>query len=65
VQTNEDNAVCVNDDHWTDHLNPAEQREVDEIELAILANKDEAAALRKKHRRWLEIGTSRKRRAAK
>lgn len=57
--------MSVNDEHWTDYLNPIEQREVDEIELAILANKDEATALRKKHRRWLEIGTSRKRRAAK
>ena len=52
-------------DHWTDHLIEAEQREVDEIELAILRNKDELTALRKKHRRWLNMGTSRRRRDSK
>ncbi len=57
--------MSMSEDHWIDHLAVEEQRKVDELELAILKNKDDRIALRKEHRRWLEIGTSRKRRVAK
>ena len=51
--------------HWTDFLNDTESRQLDEIELAILRNKDELRELRKKQRKFLESGTNRMRRAVK
>lgn len=50
-------------DHWTDHLTEQESVELDAIQLTILKYKDRIAELRKRERRFLEKGNSRKRRA--
>jgi hypothetical protein len=51
-------------DHWTDYLTEEESVELDDIQLSILKHKEKIAALRKRERRFLETGTSRKRRNA-
>jgi len=57
--------MSVSDSHWSEFLKPDEEKELDRIQLAILKNKDDLAELRRRERKMLELGTSRKRRAAK
>lgn len=45
--------------HWSEYLHPWEAKELDRIELAVLSNKEELAALRKKQRGLLERGRRR------
>lgn len=54
--------MSVSTTHWTDHLTPEESLILDDIQVSIVRVKDQLTELRAKERRYLDLGTSRKRR---